>query len=80
MRFEGIRKQCRLAAAARLLFAATQDQVVAKADGLCVPRQRLRRDHRGFDLRLLPFVEMRVLLEQPVGHHEAEQRIAQELQ
>src|SRR5262249_23748118 len=45
-----------LAAAAGFLLAAPEQQMIAEAQPLGLPRQRRRRDDRRFRLRLLPFV------------------------
>ena len=79
-RLVAVGQQRLLEAAAGLLLAAAQDQMLAEPELLGMPRQRLRRDDGGLDLRLLAFVVVRVLMEQRVGHDQAEHGVAEKLE
>ena len=50
-------QQRQLVAAAGLLFASPEQQVLAKPDALRQRRERRGRDERGLGLRLLPFLK-----------------------
>ena len=79
-RLAGIGEQRRLAAAAGLLLAAPEDQVIAEIETLGDAREAPGRDQRRLDLRLLPFVELRILAIERVRDHEPEHGVAEELE
>src|SRR5438309_962650 len=79
-RLVGIRKQRLLEAAAALLFAAPEEQMLAEVEPLRVARQRLRRHDRRLDLRLLPLVVSGKLPEQHVGDDEPEDCVAEKFE
>ena len=64
---------------AGLLLAFAEQQMLADAQTLGLPRQRRRRHQRRLRLRLLAFVELGELVKEQIGDDESEQRVAQEL-
>ena len=79
-RFVSVGQQRLFAAAARLLLAAPEQQMLPEHQALGLPRQRRRRDERRLDLGLLALVELRKLTVQQIGNHEPQHRVAEKFQ
>ena len=68
------------AATARLLFSTPEQDVPAEIDLVRETRERCGGDDRRLDLRLVPLAVRRIAMEEHVGDHETQHRVAQKFE
>jgi len=79
-RLEGVGQDRGLVPAAGDLLAPAEPDVVAQAELARHLGERAHLDHRGTELGQLSLGQVRVAAEQGVGHDQAENRVAEELE